>query len=243
MATQNFLHGLPSPTLTNPDLILPDDDRGSYSPAPDHSLPPEIYVRQHDTIKLADAPPGRRTSTPRTMTPTSSIHSSHPTPTTLDQDSAHFQHNRSVDTVDAAHSIRSHSSQNTPNAWRANRDVSRSNSSTSGRSRNSQKMSAQAPIAETALYEGDKLQPHSRNAQTEEHAIPYSASDSRIEEEEEDDKAAALPKLHARDDDEEENEKWLDDQDDAETEMSSHAALSKRAEMILANAKKRLNVG
>jgi hypothetical protein len=38
------------------------------------------------------------------------------------------------------------------------------------------------------------------------------------------------------------NDRWLENQSDGEDEAYSSAALSRRAEMILANAKKRLNV-
>lgn len=59
--------------------------------------------------------------------------------------------------------------------------------------------------------------------------------------EEEEDHIGHLPKV-ANGDDDIETERWLDGPEDGDDDPYSSAALSRRAEMILANAKKRLNV-
>lgn len=52
---------------------------------------------------------------------------------------------------------------------------------------------------------------------------------------------SSLPYVAGSDEDTD-NEQWLEGQEELDLEAISSAALSKRAEMILANAKKRLNV-
>ncbi|KAF2761493.1 hypothetical protein EJ05DRAFT_534905 [Pseudovirgaria hyperparasitica] len=242
MATRNFRHDIlpPSPTLTNPDMILPDGQQGHTEDypltQPDRPSSPSIFVQQLNSIKLLDAPPGHRgLSSPRTMTPTSTTFSSYSAPSNNETSPAPQKHSRSVDLMVAANFLRSTPSQSTLNAYHYPHDTSRSNSPVGQlRAEEPDANKAQATALDTMSETFELLDLNNDLVPSE---TRRRDADNIGGDDEAEDELAALPRPKGIDD-----EPGNEEQDGSEYDLSSHTALSKRAEMILANAKKRLNV-
>ncbi|KAF2120560.1 hypothetical protein BDV96DRAFT_269453 [Lophiotrema nucula] len=224
-----------SPTLSDAGMILPEaDSLRSVSPAPfDRPPSPSSLLYAHSnksehTIRLA-APPLSRKNSP---------------------------------------SIRSGSGVLSSKSSRSTiRTMGDSDGSSSSRSRNSRKSSprndhllASSPTIQDALHSNppDEYEYHpprrgsnaSSSVRSEDiEALKWPGFDGQHEfddsgvvlEEEEEEEDDHFP-VQANGDEEEEKDQWMDGHSDEGDDMYSSAALSRRAEIILANAKKRLNV-
>lgn len=222
--------GLPSPrspTLSCADMILPESSLRSFSPGPYMERPPsppsQFYThsnRSGATVTLASAPQGRRGPSPKIQSPPLSSRSSRSTLRTMgdsDGGSRHGSRARNRDTALASSpTIAEDLSSQTPNRWAGDEQRRLSIASSSVHSEDLETMPWPA-------FDG-----------------PGAFEDSGVvlEEDEEHDHFPGI----ASGEDDTEGDQWLDAQGDADDEAYTSAALSRRAEMILANAKKRLNV-
>ncbi|OCK77875.1 hypothetical protein K432DRAFT_333135 [Lepidopterella palustris CBS 459.81] len=224
-----FNSGLPSPTLTNPDMILPESTR-SFSPSPyDHAQRPPspsslLYFASHSaqTIKLASAPQGRRGPSPRTMSPPITARSSVSTlPNIAEVDATPTMRNHHDDVFASSPTLRDSILGHNMDSWEGYANRRLSNASSSVHSEDLENMKWPG-------FDG-----------------PGAFDDSGVvldEDEDEEEHIGQLPKV-ANGDDDLDNERWLDGPaEDGDDDPYSSAALSRRAEIILANAKKRLNV-
>ncbi|KAK0647719.1 hypothetical protein DIS24_g7498 [Lasiodiplodia hormozganensis] len=210
----------PSPTLTNPDMILPDLSDGQDStPSPRlrsqrPPSPPSHLLRQ--SFHLEKAPPSRRSrsnSRPSTAMRVSQHGSVHfdGFDGDFDGDTTPKGQVRQDDGV----------AQDTPRTnvmhnWQ--RDMERK----------AQEHARLVSDADSANYSTSLDGAHGDSDGS------GSADDS-------DGRYGSLPYVAGSDEDTD-NEQWLEGQEELDLEAISSAALSKRAEMILANAKKRLNL-
>lgn len=208
----------PSPTLTNPDLILPDLSDGQDStPSPRlrsqrPPSPPSHLLRQ--SFHLAKAPPGRRSNS------NSRPSTSSRTPT----DSAHF------DDFDG-----DFDSDATPKG-----QIRKDDASPVGTPRTNVMHKWQRDMERKAYESASSGDADSEQYTTGPDGV-HGDSDGSGSADDSDGRYGNLPYVAGSDDDTD-NEQWLDGQEELDMEAISSAALSKRAEMILANAKKRLNV-
>jgi hypothetical protein len=69
----------------------------------------------------------------------------------------------------------------------------------------------------------------------------FGGQEAQTEEQEDLDRVGPLPQI-ANVEDDVENDQWMENDEDDDADAFGHNALSRRAEMILANAKKRLSV-
>ncbi|OJD38733.1 uncharacterized protein BKCO1_4000182 [Diplodia corticola] len=210
----------PSPTLTNPDLILPDLSDGQDStPSPRLRFqappsPPSHLLRQ--SFQLAKAPPARRSrsnSRPATamrMSSTGSVHFDG-FDSEVDGDTTPKGQTNQEDHAPPQDTPRT----NVMHNWQ--RDMERK-----------AQEHARLGDADSANYSTSPDGAHGDSDGS------GSADDS-------DGRYSSLPYV-ADSDGDTDNEQWLEGQEELDLEAISSAALSKRAEMILANAKKRLNL-
>ncbi|KAH7130703.1 hypothetical protein B0J11DRAFT_259439 [Dendryphion nanum] len=230
--------GLPSPrspTLSDFCMILPEADTSlrSISPSPyiqRPPSPPSLYThanRSERTIRLASAPQARRGPSPQIKSPPLSSKSSRSTLRTMaDSDGSSNSKGSSKntlrknsprleDTLASSPTIRDALSSHPPNEWAQQRRLSNASSS------------IHSEDLENLRWPG-----FDSSTQFDDSGVVLEEDD---DEEEEHDQ---FPVDAHEDDDHEEPRRW-----GAQTEEEySSAALSRRAELILANAKKRLNV-
>ncbi|KAF2463158.1 uncharacterized protein BDR25DRAFT_298413 [Lindgomyces ingoldianus] len=223
--------GLPSPrspTLSDACMILPEVDAlRSLSPSPYVERPPSpsslLYShsnRSTHSIKLASAPQGRRGPSPQIKSPPLSTQSSRSTlrTTMTDSDVASKKHRLRDDVLASSPTIGS--SLPTPtmdNNWQGNQQRRMSNTS-----------SLHSEDLENMKWPGFDGPG----------GFDFDDSGVVLDDAEEHDQ---FP-ITANGEEDMDNDRWFDGQSDAEDDMYSSAALSRRAEIILANAKKRLNV-
>ncbi|KAF2794892.1 hypothetical protein K505DRAFT_20349 [Melanomma pulvis-pyrius CBS 109.77] len=217
-----------SPTLSDAGMILPEaDPLRSYSPNPYIERPPSppslLYAhsnRSAHTIKLGSAPQTWRGPTPPVRSPPLSAQSSRSTLRIMaDSGAAPKTPGANNDNLASSPTIQDALSSHPPNSWGGQPQQQRRFSNTSS--------SVHSDDLENIKWPG--------------FAEPANFDDSGVvlEDEEEQDH---FP-VDVRGDDDIENDGWMDEQSDPEDDdMYSSAALSRRAEIILANAKKRLNV-
>ncbi|KAH7046798.1 hypothetical protein B0J12DRAFT_576146 [Macrophomina phaseolina] len=208
----------PSPTLTNPDMILPDLSDGQDStPSPRlrsqrPPSPPSHLLRQ--SFQLAKPPPGRR-SAPNSR-PTSSR--------TQSNDPAHFEgFDEDFD------------GDTTPKGQARPEDETARGTPRTNVMQNWQK-DMERIAQENARSAEAGSEPSSAGFDA-----AHPDSDGSGSADDSDGRYGSLPYVAGSDEDTD-NEQWLDGQEELDLEAISSAALSKRAEMILANAKKRLNL-
>lgn len=217
-----------SPTLSDAGMILPEaDPLRSYSPNPYIERPPSppslLYAhsnRSAHTIKLGSAPQGWRGPTPPVRSPPLSAQSSRSTLRIMgDSGAAPKTPGADNDNLASSPTIQDALSSHPPNGWGGQPQQQRRFSNTSS--------SVHSDDLENIKWPG--------------FAEPGNFDDSGVvlEDEEEQDH---FP-VDVRGDDDIENDRWMDGQSDVDDDdIYSSAALSRRAEIILANAKKRLNV-
>ncbi|KAF2182217.1 hypothetical protein K469DRAFT_712828 [Zopfia rhizophila CBS 207.26] len=228
--TLPVLAGLPSPrspTLSDAEMILPESDKlRSISPGPYTQRPPSpsslLYThtnRSAQTIKLASAPQGRRGPSPQIKSPPLSSRSSKSTLRTMtDVDGISNQHAVRDDTLASSPTIRDSLSNHTRENWGKYQQRRSSNSSGSVQSEDLENMKWPG-------FDGVS-----------------GFDDSGVVLEEEEENHHFSTEMNGDDLDNMDNDRWLDGQEDGDDDQYSSAALSRRAEIILANAKKRLNV-
>ncbi|KAF2813424.1 uncharacterized protein BDZ99DRAFT_438578 [Mytilinidion resinicola] len=209
--------GLPSPTLTNPDLILPEATTRSFSPGPYAQRPPSpssLLYYPAQTVKLS-ALPARRGPNPRMMSPPVTARSSVSTlPNIAEVEATPKQRSPRDQVLASSPTIRDSILGNMDN-WDAYKTRRLSNASSSVHSEDLENMKWPG-------FEGT-----------------FDDSGVVLDEDEEHQGDAHKP---APGDEELDNDPWSDEQDENDDDPYSSAALSRRAEIILANAKKRLNV-
>ncbi|KAF2199929.1 hypothetical protein GQ43DRAFT_375084 [Delitschia confertaspora ATCC 74209] len=230
---QSVLSGLPSPrspTLSDAGMILPDEPTRSFSPQPYTERPPSpsslLYHHSNqsgNTIKLNSAPKGRRDPSrepsPQAKSPPLSARSSRST----------LRNQTSMEGVSQKQDIRDNdgalaSSPILATSFDQNIDnmenrLQRRRSDSSG------------------SIHSDDLEKMRWPGFDSSSGLTFDDSGVDLEEEEQ----AQFPSEFSTDGDND-KERWLDGQEGEEDDRYSSAALSRRAEIILANAKKRLNV-
>ncbi|KAF2652877.1 hypothetical protein K491DRAFT_604054 [Lophiostoma macrostomum CBS 122681] len=227
--------GLPSPrspTLSCAEMILPESSLRSLSPTPYVERPPSppniLYThsnRSAATIKLASAPQGRRGPSPGIKSPPLSAQSSRSTLRTMgDSDGSSRRSGsggggaRDTALLASSPTIADALSSHPPNNWIAQPQRRISNGSSS----------VHSDDLENMKWPGFDAR--------------FDDSGVVMDEEEEHDQFPSQVRV-----DDADNDPWLSSPIDEHSEAGdddefSSAALSRRAEMILANAKKRLNV-
>ncbi|KAL1633687.1 hypothetical protein SLS58_010989 [Diplodia intermedia] len=212
----------PSPTLTNPDMILPDlsdaqdalsSPRLRFQPPPS---PPSHLLRQ--SFQLAKAPPSRRSRS--NSRPQTAMRMSHDGSVHFDGFDGDFDEPFDGDTTPKGQ-IRQ--------ADDAPQDTPRTNVMHNWQRDMERKAQEHARLgdADSANYSTSPDGAHGD-------------SDGSGSTDDSDGRYGKLPYV-ADSDGDTDNEQWLEGQEELDLEAISSAALSKRAEMILANAKKRLN--
>ncbi|KAF2274557.1 uncharacterized protein EI97DRAFT_460131 [Westerdykella ornata] len=226
--------GLPSPrspTLSCADMILPEAPLRSFSPNPYAERPPSppslsytCSKRASSTITVISATPqARREPSPHIRSPPLSSRSSRSTLRTMGSADTCAKGKdgslRTDNTIASSPTIADAMSRDPLNDWRHHEQKRLSNASSSMHSEDLEDMTWPA-------FDG-----------------PGAAAfdDSGVVLEEKGEERDRLPEISGTED-EMENEGWLEGHSDGDEEAYSSAALSRRAEMILANAKKRLNV-
>ncbi|KAF1994620.1 hypothetical protein P154DRAFT_402156, partial [Amniculicola lignicola CBS 123094] len=228
--------GLPSPrspTLSDAGMILPDDPLRSYSPNPYVQRPPSpptlLYKHanpsQH-TVRLASAPQGRRGPSPQAKSPPLSQRSSHSTLRNMSDSHTPprkpFARN---DAIPSSPTIENTLGGHATEMWDDHQRLSSITSSS---------------VHSEDLENMMKWPGFDSHGGFDDSGVVLDDDDDDDDDEPEHGHFAG----DASAEDEMENDGWLDEQDDADADddMYNSAALSRRAEMILANAKKRLNV-
>ncbi|KAF2266911.1 hypothetical protein CC78DRAFT_531339 [Lojkania enalia] len=219
-------NGLPtprSPVLSDAGMILPEaDSLRSSSPAPYVERPPSPSSLYHHsnhsalTIKLASPPTTRRPS-PQIKSPPLSSRSSRSTLRTMgDSDGSSRKSYARDDALASSPTINDSLSTRHVDNWGNHQPQRASNASDSPKS----------DEMETLKWPGfdSSNEFDDSGVVLEEDEVPDHSPTETPGEEDMD------------------NERWLDGQSEVDDDMYSSAALSRRAEMILANAKKRLNV-
>jgi hypothetical protein len=222
--------GLPSPrspTLSIASMILPENTLRSISPPPHLERPPSppsgLYSHSNksaSTIRLATAPQRRQVS-PQEKSPPLSSRSSRSTIRTMGSSDGSSKKSgasppRNNDALASSPTIADAAfTTRTPNEWDEQRRFSNASSSVHSEDLENLKwpgFGGNSSFDDSGVMLGD-------DEDEERDHFPGDASG----------------------DPEADNDRWLDGQSEAGEEYSS-AALSRRAEQILANAKKRLNV-
>jgi hypothetical protein len=218
---------LPSPTLTNPDMILPDCDPGRESPSPTFRsqrppspsalirqlTPPQQHVHH---VQLERPPPGRRSASPRVISPAVSKRPSFATlPNISETELTPKKEAPYNDAIASSPTLRNTPSVSTIDTWRT----------ATGRKASVDSDSPHSDEMETNQWQG----------------FDFGGQEAQTEEQEDLDRVGPLPQI-ANVEDDVENDQWMENDEDDDADAFGHNALSRRAEMILANAKKRLSV-
>jgi hypothetical protein len=208
-------------------MILPDDlILRSDSPSPYIQRPPSpsslLYTHSNksaQTIKLNTPPKGRRGSSPQVKSPPLSAHSSSSNLRTMtDVDSVAQKHVFRDDALASSPTLREQLSPPAMNNWEISQQRRTSSSSGSVQSEDLENMMKWPGFDSAGGFD-----------------------DSGVDLEEQEEEHDQFP-VDTNGEDDMDNDRWLDGQDDGDGDAYSSAALSRRAEIILANAKKRLNV-
>jgi hypothetical protein len=218
-----------SPTLSDFGMILPDDPLRSYSPSPYIERPPSppslLYShanRSAHTIKQGSAPQHWRRPSLSVTSPPLSAQSSRSTLRTMgDSAVAPKTPGTNNDHLASSPTIQDALSSHVPNGWSSGQQSRRlSSTSSSVHSEDLENIKWPA-FAESGGFD-----------------------DSGVVLEDDDDEDTDQFPVDVRAVNDAGKDPWMDGQSDSEEDNGeySSAALSKRAEIILANAKKRLNV-
>ncbi|KAF2731155.1 hypothetical protein EJ04DRAFT_499147 [Polyplosphaeria fusca] len=218
-----------SPTLSDFGMILPEADAArSISPGPYVERPPSpsslLYThsnRSAHTIRLASPPQGRHPS-PRLKSPQLSARSSHSTLRKMGSfDRASRRSSPPNDNLASSPTINENLTGSPAHAWRRQDERRASNTSSSVHSDDIEAL--KWPGFDS--YGG------------------FDDSGVVLEEAEDEEAHDQFPVVSNHDNGhDQDQDRWFDGQSDVDDDSYTSAALSRRAEIILANAKKRLNV-
>lgn len=225
--------GLPSPrspVLSEISMILPDSDTlRSFSPTPQERppSPPGFFAHAHraaPSITLASAPPGRRETSLKISSPPLSAHSSRSTLRNM------------------ADSVASPKPPRSPNLYQDTLASSPTVDDSLLRPSSNDLQAAQlrrSSYGSSSSINSDDLEDMRRRWPGFDSHAGFDDSGVDLEDDDDDDEGKDRFPVDVT---EPEDEPWLSKTNDHDDSTYSSDLYSKRAEMILANAKKRLNV-